>query len=49
MCRQAQDKLSDVAAQAQVKAQELKRDVSFVHIVLSACVTAFSIQNNGDT
>ena len=27
-CRQAQDKLSDVAAQAQIRAQELARDVS---------------------
>ena len=27
-CRQAQDKISDITAQAQVKAQELTRDVS---------------------
>lgn len=27
-CRQAQDKASDLAAQAQVRAQELVRDVS---------------------
>lgn len=27
-CRQAQDKLSDVAAQAQARAQELAHDVS---------------------
>ena len=40
-CRQAQDKLSDVAAQAQVRAQELAHDVSTlksVHLAAARCL-----------